>query len=177
MLTANQTLDMKPIGMVFQIVKTPADTNGRTLEMEWQLMPNASGTPVHIHPNAEESYRVLEGQLELNINGKWQILRSGEEATVTAGTPHTFRNPINAVTRVYNTHSPAMKFDEYFEALSSIVNKLSGGNQEKLKMSLNVATHLSMLMKKYPEEIVSVNPPDFVMSLLNIIGKIRGLKV
>ena len=63
MLTANQTLDMKPIGMVFHIVKTPADTNGRTLEMEWQLMPNASGTPVHIHPTAEESYRVLEGQL------------------------------------------------------------------------------------------------------------------
>lgn len=177
MLTANQTLDMTPIGMVFHIVKTPTDTNGRALEMEWQLMPNSGGTPLHIHPNAEESYKVLEGQLELNIDGKWQILRPDEEATVRAGTPHTFRNPVNAVTRVYNTHSPAMKFDEYFEALSSIVNNLSGEHKEKLKMSLNVATHLSMLMKKYPEEIVSVNPPDFVMSLLNIIGKMRGLKV
>ena len=177
MLTANQSLDMTPIGMVFHIVKTPIDTNGQALEMEWELMPNSGGTPLHIHPHAEESYKVLEGQLELNIDGKWQILRSGEEATVRAGTPHTFRNPINGVTRVYNTHSPAMKFDEYFEALSSIVNKLSGGHKEKLKMSLNVATHLSRLMKKYPEEIVSVNPPDFVMSLLNIIGKMRGLKV
>ena len=34
MLTSNQILDVKPIGMVFQVVKTPADTGGRALEME-----------------------------------------------------------------------------------------------------------------------------------------------
>lgn len=177
MLTSNQILDVKPIGMVFQVVKTPADTGGRALEMEWQLLPNADGTPMHIHPKAAESYKVLEGQLEINIDGNWQILNSGEELTVKAGTPHTFRNPINAVTRVYNTHSPAMKFDEYFEGLSNIVEKLSAGEKEKLKINFNVATHLSMLMKKYPEEIVSVNPPNFVVSLLNAIVKMRGLKV
>lgn len=177
MLTANQTLDMAPIGMIFHIVKTPTDTNGRSLEMEWELLPNTGGTPLHIHPEAEESYRVLSGQLEVNLNGKWQLLQQGEEITVPAGTPHTFRNPVNSITRVYNTHSPAMRFDEYFEGLSSVVNKLSRGSQKSLKINFNVATHLSMLMKKYKKEIVSVNPPDFVVSLLNSVGQIRGLKV
>jgi hypothetical protein len=32
-------------------------------------------------------------------------------------------------------------------------------------------------MKKYKEEIVSVNPPNFIVSVLNRIGKLKGLKV
>lgn len=116
MLTANQTLDMTRIGIVFHIIKTSADTNGQSLEMEWELLPKADGTPLHIHPAAKESYRVIEGQLEVKINGKWRLLQQGEEITVAEGTSHTFRNPINSVTRVYNTYSPAMRFDEYFAA-------------------------------------------------------------
>jgi hypothetical protein len=34
-----------------------------------------------------------------------------------------------------------------------------------------------MLMKKYPREFVSVNPPNFIISLMNLVGKIKGLKV
>jgi len=177
MLTSNQTLDMTPIGMIFHIVKTPAETHGQALEMEWELLPKADGTPVHIHPFADESYKVLEGQLEVKINGQWKTLKQGEAFTVNKGVPHTFRNPLDAITRVYNTHSPAMQFDNYFEALSNIVTKLSSGTKQKLKMNLNAVTHLCMLMKKYKEEMVSVNPPGVIVSLLNGIGKLRGIKV
>jgi mannose-6-phosphate isomerase-like protein (cupin superfamily) len=177
MVTANQTLDMTPIGMVFHVVKTADDTNGKSLEIEWQLLPNADGTPLHVHPKASESYKVLEGQLEVNINGTWRPLQQGEELTVPPGTPHTFRNPLNSITRVYNIHTPAMHFGEYFEGLNNVVQKLSDGSTAPLKTNFNVATHLSMLMKKYKEEIVSVNPPNFAVSILNIIGKLRGIKI
>jgi mannose-6-phosphate isomerase-like protein (cupin superfamily) len=177
MLTSNQTLDMSPIGMIFHIVKTPRQTNGRSLEMEWEVLPKADGTPLHIHPSAKESYKVTEGQLEINIGGKWKLLQQGEELTVPEGTPHTFRNTTDHITRVYNTHSPAMRYDEYFEGLNSIVSRLSRGSKEQLKINFNSATHLSMLMKKYKEEIVSVNPPNFIVSVLNRIGKLKGLKV
>ena len=33
------------------------------------------------------------------------------------------------------------------------------------------------LMKKYKAELVSVNPPDFVVTVLDTIGKRRGFKV
>ena len=177
MLTPNQTLDMTPIGMIFHIVKTSAETDGQRLEMEWELLPKADGTPVHIHPFADESYKVLEGQLEVKINGQWKALKQGEEFTVNKGVPHTFRNPLDAITRVYNTHSPGMQFDDYFEALSNIVTRLSAGTKQKLKMNLNTVIHLCMLMKKYKAEMVSVNPPGFIVSLLNGIGKLRGIKV
>jgi len=51
------------------------------------------------------------------------------------------------------------------------------GGKEPLRVNLKVATHLCMLMKKYREEIVSVNPPRLVVTLLNTVGKIRGIKV
>jgi mannose-6-phosphate isomerase-like protein (cupin superfamily) len=177
MLTPNQRLDMTPIGAIFYIVKTPKETNGQSLEMEWELLPTSGGTPLHIHPSAKETYKVIEGQLELNIDGKWKILQKGEELTVPEGVPHTFRNPTSSLARVYNIHSPAMAFGEYFEGLHNIVAKLSKGGKEKIRMNLNTATHLSMLMKKYKKEIVSVNPPNFFVTLLNKIGKIRGIKV
>jgi mannose-6-phosphate isomerase-like protein (cupin superfamily) len=177
MLAPNQTLDMTPIGAVFHVAKTSQETNGQSLEMQWELLPMSGGTPVHIHPSAKETYKVIEGQLEINVDGKWTLLQKGEELTVPEGIPHTFRNPSSSVARVYNIHSPAMRFDEYFEGLYNIIEKLSGRGKEKLKMNLNTVTHLSMLMKKYKEEIVSVNPPNFVVSLLNRVGKIRGIKI
>ena len=177
MLKPKQTLDITPLGAVFHIVKTARETNGLSLEMEWELFPNAAGTPVHIHPGAKETYKVVEGQLEVCLDGKWKLLKKGEELTVLEGIAHTFRNPTGSLTKVYNTHSPAMRFDSYFEGLNNIVAKLSGGGKKKLKMNLNTAIHISMLMKKYKDEIVSVNPPNFVVSLLNRLGELRGLKV
>jgi mannose-6-phosphate isomerase-like protein (cupin superfamily) len=177
MISTKQVLDITPIGMILHIVKTGAETNGQTLEMEWELLPFQSGTPVHLHPFAEEHYKILEGKMEVNINGNRQLLQAGDALTVPKGTSHTFRNPGNNVTRVYNIHSPAMRFDEYFQGLHNIVTKLSSGKNEKLKMNLDVAMHMSVLMKKYPEEIVSVKPPNFIVSILNGIGKLRGIKV
>jgi len=169
--------DISAAGMIFRIARTAEETNGASFEMEWELLPKASGTPVHIHPEARESYKVTEGQLELYVNGKWHLLQAGEEMSVEAGVPHTFRNPVDAVTKVYNTHAPAMDFEGYFTGLNQVMNKLSDQNKKPLKMNPNTLMHLAMLMKKYNKEIVSVNPPDFVISVFNRIGKLRGLKV
>jgi quercetin dioxygenase-like cupin family protein len=177
MLAPNQTLDMTSIGMIFHIVKTAQETNGQSLEMEWEVLPKCDGTPVHIHPFADETYQVLEGSLEVQMNGEWKILTQGETMTVPKGASHTFRNLSNNVARVFNTHAPAMKFDSYFEELSNIVNKLSGGKKDKQKMNLNAIMYMCMLMKKYPAEMVSVNPPPFVVSLMNVIGKLSGRTV
>src|SRR5688572_22544410 len=177
MITPIQTLDMTPIGAVFYVVKTAQQTSGQSLEMEWDIMPTSGGTPLHIHPSAKETYKVIEGELEINVDGQWRLLQKGEELTVPEGSPHTFRNSSANVTRVYNIHSPALRFQEYFEGLNDLVAKLSNGGKEKLKMNINTVTHLSMLMKKYREEIISVNPPDFIVSLLNKVGKLRRIKI
>lgn len=50
MLKTNQILDLAPIGAKFIVKKTPADTDGKSFEMEWELEPNTLVAPSHIHP-------------------------------------------------------------------------------------------------------------------------------
>jgi len=59
---------------------------------------------------------VLQGALDVMLNGKWTTLKQGETVTVPKGAAHTFRNPLPSITKVYNVHSPALKFDSYFFA-------------------------------------------------------------
>ena len=78
MTPAGDQLDLSPIGAVFTVLRTREDTEGRAPEMEWTPAPHSSGTPVHIHPAAVESYRVLEVRLDIQIDGKWTTLRTGD---------------------------------------------------------------------------------------------------
>lgn len=159
-----------------RITKTAEETKGKSLEMEWTLLPHQSGTPVHIHPTADETYTVLQGKLEVMLNGKWTLLNQGETFTVPKGAAHTFRNPLPSITKVYNVHSPALQFDSYFSGLQRVVTKLAK-EDKPLKPNLNVAVHLSVLMKAHRAEMQPVNPPPFAVAVLNRIGKWRGIKI
>ena len=61
------------------------DTSGELFEATNWIEPRMPGPPVHVHPTAEESYEVIEGALEVFMNGKWSPVRAGEKATVPQG--------------------------------------------------------------------------------------------
>ncbi|HEX2532621.1 MAG TPA: cupin domain-containing protein [Chitinophagaceae bacterium] len=177
MHTANPTLDLTPIGMIFQLIKTAEETEGRTLEMEWTLQPRTGGAPVHLHPGASEAWLVLEGRLDVQVNGRWRTLHAGELLTIPPGTPHTFRNPHHGLTRVYNTHAPALRYQAYFEGLARIVQHLSGGRPAPLARNWKTATYLSMHLHRFRPEIVSVRPSPVLVALLSRVGRWSGCGV
>lgn len=157
-----------------RVVKSASETDGRSLEMEWELAPQSGGTPLHVHPHASESYEVLEGKLDVNVAGAWHTLSEGERRVVQAGVPHTFRNPSSGVTRVYNTHQPAMAFGEYFAKLESIANS---GAVKDGRVSPKALLMLAVLMTSHEDEIRSVQPPHFVMRILAFFGRMLGFGV
>ena len=105
---------------------------------------HASGTPVHVHPRATESYDVVEGRLDVFIDGGWKTLSRGETASVPPGVAHTFRNPDAAVSRVRNTHAPAMRFGEYFGTIHRIVES---GYVAHDRMTLKAMLYLAAVMQ------------------------------
>ena len=171
MIKPGDRLNLGPIGAEFRIIKTPDDTTSDALEMEWILAPRAHGTPEHVHPHATESYHVIEGQLEYQVDGKWNTLSAGESASVPPGVRHTFRNPTDRVTRVYNGHSPALNIGEYFETIHRIVES---GAVRKDHMTLKAMLYLSTVMVRFTNEIVSTKPPHAVVmasaKLANLLG-------
>jgi hypothetical protein len=139
--------------------------------MEWELAPGASGTPVHVHPHATESYDVLQGRLEVFIDGSWRTLSRGESASVPPGVPHTFRNPDATVTRVRNVHAPAMRFGEYFGTIHRIV---ASGSVAHDRMTPKAMLYLAAVMMRFRSEIVSVRPPHFVIALSALVATMLG---
>lgn len=174
MLQTGDILDLGPIGAKFFIRKTAAETEGRSFEMEWELAPESGGTPIHIHPNAWESYEVLEGKLDVYVDGVWQTLSTGERLEVESGIPHTFRNSSAEVVRVYNSHAPAMRFDQYFEGLGRLTSR---GILSAQRITPRAILHLALLMTSHEEEIISVKPPHRLMRIFARIGRMLGYRI
>jgi quercetin dioxygenase-like cupin family protein len=98
----------------YHLLTSDEDANGEYVEMEWTLPPGAFAPPPHRHPAQAEEYEVLEGTLEVMIEGDWRTLGPGDSATVPVDTDHTFRVGPETV-RVHNFHRPGGRFDEFIE--------------------------------------------------------------
>jgi mannose-6-phosphate isomerase-like protein (cupin superfamily) len=171
MLKSGDVLDLGPLGTKFIIKRTPSESGGQTFDMEWELAPRTGGTPLHVHPHATETYEILEGSLDVNVNGTWKTLRKGDRQTVEPGVPHTFRNASDAITRVYNTHQPAMKLDQYLVELDRIANS---GVIHPNRMTLPAILSLAVLISSHEDEIRSVQPPHFLMRAFALVGRTLG---
>jgi mannose-6-phosphate isomerase-like protein (cupin superfamily) len=170
-LKAGDTLDLTPMGFSLAIRKTAAETGGESLEMEMTLAPRSHGTPIHVHPTAIETYEVLSGAFEVYIDGAWKPVKAGERVGVPRGMPHSFRNPGDQPTRVYNTHKPALRFAEYFEGLWRISE--SGMVKPGVKNWQTILA-LSALVRAFPDEMRSVSPPNAAVQVLGAFGDWLG---
>jgi len=178
MTTERKILDMTPLGMRFAVVRNAAATNGQSLDLEWELLPqcNMKDPLFHTHPNAIETYEILEGNMEFFVKDKWLPAKKGDKLTVPKGVVHTFRNPTDKIAKVYNTHQPALRMEAYFEDVVKVLDKVTNKRTKDFKMNLNAKLYLGALMSNYRNDIIAVRPPDFVVRLLGLIGKLIGIK-
>jgi hypothetical protein len=80
----DRRLDFRPgMGMWWEITRSTEDTSGELFEATNWIEPRMPGPPVHVHPTAEESYEVVEGALEVFMNGQWSPVSSCSSATCT----------------------------------------------------------------------------------------------
>lgn len=77
-----------PDGSAFIVRRAAAETGGEYSEMELSLPPGLVPPPPHIHPQQVEEFEVLEGSLDVTVDGQWRTLRSGESASVPRGAPY-----------------------------------------------------------------------------------------
>jgi len=177
MAIKNQVLDMTPVGMKFTVLQSSIDTNGKSLDLHWDLLPgcNMKDPLVHIHPHAVETYEILDGEMEFFITDKWLTAIKGDQLTVPAGVKHAFRNPSQQVVSVFNTHQPALKMEHYFEDVCKVLDKLTNNRKKEFKMNLKAMLYMGVLMNNYRNDIIAKNPPDATIKTLGYIGNLLGL--
>jgi mannose-6-phosphate isomerase-like protein (cupin superfamily) len=161
--------------MRWEVTRSAADTAGELFEATNWIGPEMPGPPVHLHPTADESYEVIEGALDVCVEGEWRTLRAGESATAPAGTPHTLRNTTMQTVRIVNIHRPALGFESFFRELQALIGE--GKIKALPPKEPRSAIYVAMLFGKYPEEIRVVKPPSGVFKALAVLGRALGFKL
>jgi quercetin dioxygenase-like cupin family protein len=76
--------------------------------------------PVHVHPAQDEFILVLEGELELKLDGVWSKAKEGDLVRMPQGVPHGYFNKSDAPARALFWVSPAGKLEALFDALHNL---------------------------------------------------------
>lgn len=82
---------------------------GSSVEVFDTSGPAGSGPPPHSHP-WEEIHVVLEGEVEVTVDGESHVLRKGNVSHVPGGAEHSYRNLTDAHFLTITTKGNAAKF-------------------------------------------------------------------
>jgi quercetin dioxygenase-like cupin family protein len=93
------------VGDTYTITVSGEETNGRFCVVDMHVPPGG-GPPRHRH-DFEETFVVLEGEIEAIFRGKKSTIRAGETVHIPANAPHHFRNASVEPARLLCICSPA----------------------------------------------------------------------
>ena len=102
------------VGDTYTILLTGADTAGRYCLIDMHVPPGG-GPPPHRH-DFEESFTLIEGEIEITFRGEKTIVRAGETVNIPANAPHQFHNVSERPARLLCICSPAGQ-EEFFLAV------------------------------------------------------------
>jgi quercetin dioxygenase-like cupin family protein len=107
--------DLPHIGLVgdtYTVLLSGKDTAGRFCLIDMHIPPGG-GPPPHRH-DFEESFILLEGEMEATFRGTKSVVKAGETINIPANAPHQFHNSSDAAVRLLCICSPAGQ-EEFFE--------------------------------------------------------------
>jgi quercetin dioxygenase-like cupin family protein len=99
-------------GDTYTILLRSEDTAGRYCLIDMHVPPGG-GPPPHRH-DFEETFTLLDGELEFTFRGEKRIAKTGETVHIPANAPHMFRNAGAAAARMLCLCAPAGQ-ERFFE--------------------------------------------------------------
>src|SRR5580700_8777093 len=101
------------VGDTYTILLTGKDTSGQFCLIDMHVPPGG-GPPPHRH-DFEETFTLLEGELEATFRGRNSTVRAGETIHIPANAPHQFRNASSSPARMLCICSPAGQENMFLE--------------------------------------------------------------
>jgi len=100
-----ETLHIGIVGDTYTILLSGEATAGRFTLIDMHIPPDG-GPPPHRH-DFEESFTILEGELEATFRGTTSTVKAGETISIPANAPHQFHNASALPVRLLCICSPA----------------------------------------------------------------------
>ena len=117
----NEGKHIRIFGGVEFLVKVSSEESGGAFTLLDNINPAGTFLPPHVHAREDETFYVLEGEMEFHVEG--QILRGGPGTTVflPRAVPHAFKVVSSTPARVLVLTSPG-GFERCMEELSTLAD-------------------------------------------------------
>lgn len=144
------------------------------MRAEFRFEADAISLGEHVHPQQVETFKVLSGELRIDIGEEEHTLVAGEGMTLPMGVPHYHGNVTGIETRVLYEIRPPMAQEDAFRLLSTLAKagKLDNEGENMLAFAVFLNAHPDMFYLAQP----SVSVQKLLFKLLSPIGRLRGYK-
>jgi quercetin dioxygenase-like cupin family protein len=154
-LTLAQPDNLPHIGLVgdtYTITLTGDDTAGRFCLIDMHIPPGG-GPPPHRH-DFEETFILLEGEVEATFRGKKSIVRAGDTVNIPANAPHQFLNASTRAVRMLCICSPAGQEKFFTEVGVQVATRTTPPPKLGEKEQAAFAEKVKALAPKYRTELL-----------------------
>jgi mannose-6-phosphate isomerase-like protein (cupin superfamily) len=138
---------------------TAEETDGAFLLFEDRMGPGKV-TPLHIHPDSDETMIVLDGEILMHLDGTDHVVGAGGVASAPRGMPHAFKVTGDGA-RVLCLHTPGCCQAFYWDASEPLEGGDGGGGSGE-PGSVDMGRVQASAQKN--GGIVILGPPPFDMS-------------
>ncbi len=142
-------------GDTYTILVSGQESGGRYCLID-MYVPDGSGPPPHRH-DFDESFTILEGEVEFTVRGQPHTVLTGSTVTVPSNAPHFFRNISGKAARMLCVCVPP-GLDEFFMAVGVPVDSRTTAVPRLTKEELDERMkRLGSLAAKCRMEILAPN--------------------
>ena len=105
-----------------EFVVTSAESDGALHQMRVTYEPHSDLPPSHIHPAQDETFEIVEGEVEFILDGVPSVHAAGAVVQVPSGTVHQLHNISDQPATVVWSTRPALRTGEFFIAMYDALN-------------------------------------------------------
>jgi quercetin dioxygenase-like cupin family protein len=157
-------------GEQIMIRKTAAETGGSVLEWDLVLAPGGRVPSSHAHPEQEERFTVVAGQMRFRVAGRRVNAGPGDTVRIPPGTVHHFANAGSEPATVSVQTSPALSMQELLETAAALAQQ-----QHAAARRLPSPLDLALFMRDFEREVrAPYLPAALVRAVTRPLARLAG---
>ncbi|MGA2741178.1 MAG: cupin domain-containing protein [Bryobacteraceae bacterium] len=140
------------VGDTYTITVAGGETDGRFCVIDMYI-PSGGGPPPHRH-DFEETFILLEGEMEVTFRGKKSIVRAGDTLNIPSNAPHQFHNASTRPVRMLCICSPAGQEKFFMEVGAPVATRTTAPPKLDAREQAAFMEKVKALAPKYRTELL-----------------------
>lgn len=144
------------VGDTYTILLSGDDTDGRYCLIDMHIPPGG-GPPPHRH-DFEESFTLLQGEIEATFRGEKSVVKAGETLHIPANAPHSFTNASQDAVRLLCLCAPAGQEEFFAQVGVAVATRTTPPPKLDKEAQAASMKKAGELMLRYRTEMVKPDP-------------------